>query len=125
MTDFLSDLSCMVSDHNLVLNILLGLNKRYDHLQVITMHNTPFPAFHKVWDELVLEDITLTPDTPAAPRVGVLLQQHSRSSPAQPHPPWQCWPGSRGHGHDRDGDISTSNQVKQGQGSQVNPDLTS
>jgi hypothetical protein len=80
MTDFLGDLSCVVSDHNLVLNILLGLNKRYDHLQVITMHNTPFPAFHKVWDELVLEDITLTPDTPAAPRVGVLLPC-SASSP--------------------------------------------
>jgi hypothetical protein len=31
------------------------------------MCNTSFPTFHKVQDELVLEEITLGPDTPVAP----------------------------------------------------------
>jgi hypothetical protein len=32
MVDSLADLSCIIFDCNLVLNILWGLNKRYDHL---------------------------------------------------------------------------------------------
>jgi hypothetical protein len=32
MTDSSADLGCAVSDHNLILNILQGLNKWYDYL---------------------------------------------------------------------------------------------
>jgi hypothetical protein len=64
MADFLGDLDCIVSDRNLVLNVLQGLKQQYDHLLVIITRSMPFPTFHKVWDELVLEEITLGPDTP-------------------------------------------------------------
>jgi hypothetical protein len=46
-----------VPDHILVLNILRGLNKNYDHLHAIFMHVTPFPSFQKVHDNLCLEEI--------------------------------------------------------------------
>jgi hypothetical protein len=44
----LADLGCTVSDRNLVLNVLRGLNKRYDHLRTIITCSTLFPSFHKV-----------------------------------------------------------------------------
>jgi hypothetical protein len=31
-TDSLGDLGCVVFDRNLILNVLRGLNKQYDHL---------------------------------------------------------------------------------------------
>jgi hypothetical protein len=67
MADSLADLSCTVFDRNHVLNVLRGLNKQYDHLRVIITCNTLFSSFHKVWDDLVLEELTLGPDTPVPP----------------------------------------------------------
>jgi hypothetical protein len=46
MTDSLADLGCVASDCNLVLNVLRGLNKRYDNLRASSTHNMPFPSFH-------------------------------------------------------------------------------
>jgi hypothetical protein len=43
------------------------VNKQYDHLRAIIMRNTPFPSFHKVRDDLVLEELTLGPDTRMPP----------------------------------------------------------
>jgi hypothetical protein len=68
MTDSLCDLSCIVSKCNLVLYILRGLSKRYNHFRAIITSSTPFPTFDKVQDKMVLEEITLGPDTPMAPR---------------------------------------------------------
>jgi hypothetical protein len=48
MADSLDNLSCVVSERNLILNILRGLNKQYNHLQAIIMHITLFLTFHKV-----------------------------------------------------------------------------
>jgi hypothetical protein len=68
MADSLSDLGCTVTGRNLILNVLWGLNKQYNHLWAIIMCNTPFPTFHKVQDDLVLEELTLgSNNTPAPP----------------------------------------------------------
>jgi hypothetical protein len=48
MVNSLGDLSGVVSERNLIINILRGLKKRYDHLQTIITHNMLFPTFHKV-----------------------------------------------------------------------------
>lgn len=67
MADSLRDLGCKVSDRNLILNVLRGLNKRYEHLRAIITRSIPFPTFHKVRDDLVLEELQLGPDSSSAP----------------------------------------------------------
>jgi hypothetical protein len=44
-TDSLADLSVDVTDRVLVLNVLRGLNKNFEHLRDIFTHATPFPSF--------------------------------------------------------------------------------
>jgi hypothetical protein len=44
----MTHLSCVVSDRNLILNVLRGLNKWYDHLHAIITRSTPFPSFHTI-----------------------------------------------------------------------------
>jgi hypothetical protein len=66
MADSLADLGCAISYLNLILNVLRGLNKRYDHVRAIIKRNTSFPTFHKVRDGLVLE-FTQGPNTPTPP----------------------------------------------------------
>ena len=67
MADSLGDLDCPVSDRNLVLNVLRGLNKKYEHLRAIITRSRPFPSFLKLRDDLVLEELQLGPDTTSAP----------------------------------------------------------
>jgi hypothetical protein len=55
--DSLNDLGSHVSDRVLVLNVLHGLNKQYEHLRAIFTHTTPFPSFQKVRDDLCLKEI--------------------------------------------------------------------
>src|SRR5436190_7160065 len=58
MTDSLRDLGEPVSDRTLVLNLLRGLNGRYDHLKTWITRTVPFPSFSKVRNDLILEEIT-------------------------------------------------------------------
>jgi hypothetical protein len=44
-TDSLADLDVDITDRVLVLNILHGLNKNFEHLRPIFTHVTPFPSF--------------------------------------------------------------------------------
>jgi hypothetical protein len=44
-TDSLTDLGVDVTDHVLVLNILRGLNKNFEHLRAIFTHVMPFLSF--------------------------------------------------------------------------------
>jgi hypothetical protein len=83
MADSLVDLGCAIFDRNLVLNVLRGLNKQYDHICAIITRSTPFPSFHKVQDDLVTEELTLGSDTPAYP----LQVLYSNTTPAPSRPP--------------------------------------
>jgi hypothetical protein len=56
-TNSLIDLSVDVPDRVLILNILRGLNKNFDHLHTIFTHTTLFPSFQKVHDDLCLKEI--------------------------------------------------------------------
>jgi hypothetical protein len=56
-TDSLIDFGVDVPDHVLVLSILYGLNKNFDHLRTIFTHMMSFPSFHTMHDDLCLEEI--------------------------------------------------------------------
>jgi hypothetical protein len=66
MADALADLGSPVDDRILVLNILRGLNPRFEHLGGIIWRYTPFPSFLKVWDDLILEELHLDSSGPPA-----------------------------------------------------------
>jgi hypothetical protein len=65
MVDSLRDLSEPVTDRTLVLNFLRGLSPRYDHLKALIKRIVPFPTFHVVRNELLLEELTLETEAPA------------------------------------------------------------
>jgi hypothetical protein len=84
----LADLGVDVTDNVLVLNVLRGLNKNFEHLRTIFTHSTPFPSFQKVPDDLCLEGIQRLPA--AAPTTLYTMQKHPSSSSyasGQEHPP--------------------------------------
>jgi hypothetical protein len=56
-TDTLTDLDVDITDRVLVLNVLRGLNKNFEHLRAIFMNAAPFPSFQKVLKDLCLEEI--------------------------------------------------------------------
>jgi hypothetical protein len=60
LADFLRDLGEPVADRTLVLNLLRGLSPRYGHLKALIKRTVPFPTFHAVRNELLLEELTMT-----------------------------------------------------------------
>jgi hypothetical protein len=68
MADGLAYLSAPVEDRILVLNILRGLNQRFEHVGSIIWCYSPFLNFLKVRDDLLLEEIHMdSTGPPAAP----------------------------------------------------------
>jgi hypothetical protein len=59
MADDLRALSETVTDRHLVLNLLQGMNKRFDHMKIFIKRSQPFPSFHTVRNDLKLEEIEL------------------------------------------------------------------
>jgi hypothetical protein len=57
MADGLADLGTPVEDRILVLNILQGLNQRFEHMGSIIRRYSSFLNFLKVQDDLLLEEI--------------------------------------------------------------------
>jgi hypothetical protein len=82
MADALADLGSPVDDRILVLNILRGLNQRFEHLGAIIRRSSPFPNFLKVRDDLLLEEIHLeTAGSSAAPTA-----LYTNTAPPAPKP---------------------------------------
>jgi hypothetical protein len=59
MADDLRALGETVIDHHLVLNLLQGLNKSFDHIKIFINLSQLFPSFHIVHNDLKLEEIEL------------------------------------------------------------------
>jgi hypothetical protein len=59
MIDDLRALGETVTDRHLILNLLQGLNKRFDHMKIFIKRLYPFPSFHIVRNDLKLEEIEL------------------------------------------------------------------
>jgi hypothetical protein len=64
LADSLHDLSEPVEDNTLVLNLLRGLSPRYSHLKALIKRTVPFPTFHAVRNELLLEELNITHEAP-------------------------------------------------------------
>jgi hypothetical protein len=68
MVDDLADLGAPVDDRILVLNILRGLNQRFEHVGSIIQRYSSFPNFLKVRNDLLLEELHMdSTGPPAAP----------------------------------------------------------
>jgi hypothetical protein len=52
-------LSETITDWHLILNLLHGLNKKYDHMKNFIKHSHVFPSFHVVRNDLKLKEIEL------------------------------------------------------------------
>jgi hypothetical protein len=48
-----------ITDRHLVLNLLWGLNKRFDPMKIFIKRSQSFPPFHTVRNDLELEEIEL------------------------------------------------------------------
>jgi hypothetical protein len=59
MADDLRALGETVTDRHLVLNLLQGLNKKFDHMKIFIKRSQPFSSFHTVRNDLELEEIEL------------------------------------------------------------------
>jgi hypothetical protein len=82
MTDGLADLDAPVEDRILVLNILRGLNQRFEHVGSIIRCYSPFPNFLKVRDDLLLEEIHM--DSTGPPVAPTALYTNVASLAAKP-----------------------------------------
>jgi hypothetical protein len=70
MVNGLADLGAPVDDQILVLNILRGLNQRFEHVGSIIRRYSPFSNFLKVRDNLLLEELYMnSTKPPTAPTV--------------------------------------------------------
>jgi hypothetical protein len=85
MADALADLGSPVDDRILILNILLGLNPRFEHLGAIIRRYTPFPSFLMVRDDLILEELHL--DNSGPPADATALYTCPAPAAARPHAP--------------------------------------
>jgi hypothetical protein len=90
---------CVVFGCSLILNVLQGLNKWYDHLRAIITRSTLFSSFNKVWDGLVLEELTLSLDKPTPPPQA-FYSNDTHAPPALSRPAGNGSQG-QGQGHDR------------------------
>ena len=81
MADDLRDLGEPVADRTLVLNILRGLNKRYDHLKTFLKRAKPFPSFHDVRNDLLLEELTLDSEAASGPATALAASGGQQQRP--------------------------------------------
>jgi hypothetical protein len=83
MVDALADLGSPADDRILILNILRGLNPRFEHLGAIIQRYTSFPSFLKVRDDLILEELHLDSSGPPADATAL----YTCTAPAAAKPP--------------------------------------
>jgi hypothetical protein len=90
MTDSLCDLGEPVVDRTLVLNLLRGLSPSlsYSHLKALIKRTVPFPTFHAVWNELLLEELTMATEAVRhSPGAGPSSSVDRGPCPPFPHDP--------------------------------------
>ena len=82
MADSLRDLGELVLDRTLVLNLLCGLSRHYYYLKALIKRSMPFPSFHDVRNELLLEELTMDTESPTS---ATMLYNASFTSHAHSH----------------------------------------
>jgi hypothetical protein len=82
MADDLRALSETITDRHLVLNLLQGMNKRFDHMKIFIKQLQPFPSIHTIHDDLKLEEIELDHSTAQGTGLRILLRALRRQTPS-------------------------------------------
>jgi hypothetical protein len=113
MADDLADLGAPVEDWILVLNILQGLNQRFEHMGSIIRRYSPFPNFLKVWDDLLLEEIHI--DSTGLLVAPTTLYTNVASSMARPLSSMPSRPPNGGNG-DTGGNLAKYNNKNRNNG---------
>jgi hypothetical protein len=103
LVEDLRDLGEPVSDRTLVLNIVRGLNERFQALGLHLRRTNPLPSFLQVRDDLALEELTMAKAAPAAAlaalsNTGGNSTGSQSSQPRPPSPSHQQQTGGRGSG---------------------------
>jgi hypothetical protein len=102
LAEDLRDLGEPVSDRTLVLNIVRGLNERFQALGLHLRRTNPLPSFLQVRDDLALEELTMAKAAPAAALAALSNTGSSTGSqssqPRPPSPNHQQQTGGRGSG---------------------------
>jgi hypothetical protein len=77
------DLSEHVEDRTLVLQVLQSLNKKYDHAKTYLKWAQPFPSFHDIRNDLLLEELTLAAEASSGSATALAASggQQQRPSP--------------------------------------------
>jgi hypothetical protein len=105
MADGLADLGTPIDDRILVLNILEGLNQRFEHVSSIIRRYLPFLNFLKVRDDLLLEELHMdSTGPPAAPTVlytNIASLTTKPPSSTSSHPPHGGTGGNRSKYHNK------------------------
>jgi uncharacterized membrane protein YgcG len=104
MYNDLRDLGAHIDGRTLVLNLLRGLNKKFDSMKTVMKWTKPLTSFREVWNDFLLEELTLdveatSESTSAFTTSSGPQQRHQTSSttfdaPRAPPPS----DGSDGHG---------------------------
>jgi hypothetical protein len=87
MADSLRDLGEPVADRTLVLNLLRDLSPRYGHLKALIKRTVPFPTFHDVKNELLLEELTMAYEATAPALYNAPPGGQAPSGGQDPRPP--------------------------------------
>ena len=110
MADDLGDPGEVVHDHTLVLNVLRGLNERYSHMVALLKRSRPFPTFDEVWNDLLLEELTMRKVRPSSTTSMVLVTTTPKGSvPSAPSP---ATPGSTTTPGDSSGGTGKSKNLR-------------
>ncbi|KAL6595039.1 hypothetical protein ACP70R_048142 [Stipagrostis hirtigluma subsp. patula] len=109
MADELGDLGEHVLDRTLVLNIIRGLNERYEQIGTHIQRSRPFPSFVEARVDLQLAEITLTTKTSSVPALAATTVQ-----PA--NPPSTGTQGSGASGGNSGGGTTSKGGKKGGKG---------
>jgi hypothetical protein len=98
MADALADLGEPLTDRTMVMNILRGLNERFQFVAQLLSRQRPFPSFVDVRADLRLAELTM--GTTSAPPTALVASSSSRppappplSGVASPRPSQSCWRG--------------------------------
>jgi hypothetical protein len=114
MADGLADLGSPVEDRIFILNILQGLNQRFEHVGSIIRCYSPFPNFLKVQDNLLLEEIHM--DSMGPPTAPMALYTNTAPPTSKPPSSTPSHPPGDGHGGNSGGNQNRNNNKNRNSG---------
>jgi hypothetical protein len=81
MADDLTALGEVMTDCTLVLNVICGLNERFNHIGTLLRRTKPFPTFLEAREDLILEELTME-DHKEAPVAALAASTTPNAAPA-------------------------------------------